>query len=240
MKKCDKLCRSASYFARISANIPSLGHAQAVCCRYSVQVSRPWKQMERARVWTGIPIVGIFQTRSLGFTCRIWLAHSLEVHSPTPQSNRTDIGFFIILIWFSELLLFPSWYTLLAASEGMRELLVHPGVLELFCFTDIVQLFIASTVSDVVLSSLLCGLTCFWRAMSLQLQSRSVAPSRLIATAEGWKGQSRIFGQRGQGKQGREWNSPEFSVFCWVVLCVMRIWGSWGYFEALGSMLLCP
>lgn len=67
-----------------------------------------------------------------------------------------------------------------------------------------------------------------------------VAPWRLTAAAAGQKSQSRIGGQREQGKQGTEWNSSNFSVSCWVFLCVMSIWGSWGCFEALGSVLLCP
>lgn len=64
------------------------------------------------------------------------------------------------------------------------------------------------------------------------------SPFKTTGTAEGQRSQTRTGAQRGQEKQRRELNSSNFS--CWVFLCVMTIWGSWGYLEALVSVLLCP
>lgn len=200
---------------------------------------------------TAFPTVEIFQIRSLGFSCGIWWARSLEVNNfvvsfPTsPPAPDIRILLFII-ISFGSVSQFcsqagtPSWLlqkgwlrTLVPSCCPWAVLLSWHG---LDCCPTV------GTVSDMVaplLSSVLCGLTCFLRAMSLELQLCSVAPSRLTATAGGQKSQSRIGGWRGQGKQGRGWHSSKFSVSCWVFLCVMSIWGSWGYLEALSSVLLC-
>lgn len=183
----------------------------------------------------------IFQTRSLGFPCRIWLAHSVEVNNFVVMfwlvfspSNRIFFFFLIILIWFSDSVLFQSWYTFLAASEECGPSCCPWAVLLYWHRLDVVQLFTTGTASEMVpplLSSVLCGLTCFLRAMSLELQLRSVPPSRLTATAEEWKNQSRIGGWRGQEKQRREWHSSNFSVSCWVCheyLWQLRIlWSTW-------------
>lgn len=88
------------------------------------------------------------------------------------------------------------------------------------------------------LLSLMC-LTCFLRTMSLELQSCFVAHLRQQQQQKG-RGAKATGGQRGQGKQRRGLNSSNFSLSCWVFLCVVTIWGSWGCFEALVSVLLCP
>lgn len=122
-----------------------------------------------------------------------------------------------ILSWLHQKRGENSWAILLPLS--CSDLLAPP---------DAVQLFTVCTVSDIatpLLSSLLHGLTWFLRTMSLELQSCFVAPSRQQQQQKG-RGAKAAAGQRGQRKQRRELNSSNFSLSCWVFLCVMTICGS--------------
>lgn len=125
----------------------------------------------------------------------------------------------VICIWLNESALFQSWYALWAVSEGMAEskpsCCSWTDLLYSCCLND-VQLFTAGTVSDMVtlvMSSLLCGLICFLRAVGLELQLCSVAPSGI--TAEGRRIKAEV-ADRGQRKQGREQHSSSISGSCWV------------------------
>lgn len=130
---------------------------------------------------------------------RIWSAHSLEVN------NFVVSSFFLPSNWILFLLLL-----LLFLSGSVNQFCTRAAVLSwLFqkgrqralgpsccpqavllyshCLND-VQLFTVGAISDMVmllLSSLLCRLTCFLRVLSLELYRCSVPSSRLIAAAEG-------------------------------------------------------
>lgn len=104
------------------------------------------------------PTIEIFQTRSLGFTCRIWLAHSLEVNNFVvsfffPPSNRIlvfslssfgSVSQFCSQAGTLSWLLQKGWLRTLGPSCCPWAVLLYWHRL------DVVQLFTVGTVSDMV------------------------------------------------------------------------------------------
>lgn len=190
--------------------------------------------------WKGLgselafPTVEISKTGNLGLTCRIWFAHFHEVNSVivsfSPSPSKRILVFFIILIWSGELLLLPSWYSLLAASEE-RRLLGHPPALELFCFSGTpLMLSNCSLLYSFRYSNTTPVLSLMWSYLVFEDNESGieVVLCSPFKTIEGQRSQARTGGQRGQEKQRGEGelNSSNFS--CWVFLCVMTVRGSWG------------
>lgn len=113
-----------------------------------------------------------------------------------PSNRILSFFFFPFFFWYLHLAQWINFVPELICNLGCfrgngREQASQPSccswaVLLYSCCLNDVQLFIHGTISDMVtllLSSLLCGLICFLRAVGLELQLCSVAPSRL--TAEG-------------------------------------------------------
>lgn len=156
--------------------------------------------------------------------CRTWLAHTLRVNKFGVCVSLIFFFFFlmtvyclfscVICIWLNESALFQSWYALWAVSEGMAEskpsCCSWTDLLYSCCLND-VQLFTAGTVSDMVtlvMSSLLCGLICFLRAVGLELQLCSVAPSGI--TAEGRRVKAEVADREVNGSRGENNILPAF------------------------------
>lgn len=193
------------------------------------------------------PTAEIFKTRKLGLTCRIWWAHSCKVNYVIVSSSQSPRGFFFLyypqLAWWVAFV--PKLTFSLAASE---ERTLGPSS----CPWAVLLYWHPSwTVNSPAVhcqfsfrySNTTPVLSLMWSYLVFEDDESGIevmlcSPFKTTRAAEGQRSQTRTGGQRGQGKKRRELNSSNFS--CWVFLCVMTIWGSWGYFEALVSVLLCP
>lgn len=164
--------------------------------------------------------------------CRMWLAHSLEVKRWINlvclcliffflATEYCPFFFFPFFFWYLHLAQWINFVPELICDLGCfrgngREQASQPSccswaVLLYSCCLNDVQLFIHGTISDMVtllLSSLLCGLICFLRAVGLELQLCSVAPSRL--TAEGRRLKAEVADREVRGSRGENNILPAF------------------------------